>query len=95
MRRFAFVHSVLRATSDTNKLTIEVTENSFPTNEIKNFYYFQIGRWDVELQNNQLIKLPSSKTIQAIQQIVELLDRDDMKKYNTIDLRMSDKIIVE
>ena len=70
-------------------------KNSFPTNEIKNFYYFQIGRWDVELQNNQLIKLPSSKTIQAIQQIVELLDRDDMKKYNTIDLRISDKIIVE
>ena len=73
----------------------QLKKNNFPTNKIKNFYYFQIGRCDLELQNNQLIKLPSDKTTQAIQQIVELLDRDDMKKYNTIDLRMSDKIIVE
>ena len=73
----------------------KLKKNNFPTNKIKNFYYFQIGRWDLELQNNQLIKLPSDKTTQAIQQIVELLDRDDMKKYNTIDLRISDKIIVE
>ena len=32
---------VLRATSDTNKLTIEVTENSFPTKDVN---YIVIGR---------------------------------------------------
>ena len=70
-------------------------ENNFPVKKVKNFYHFQIGRWDVELINNQLIKFPFDKLIEAVQQSVELLNRSDFKKYNVIDLRIHDKIVVE
>ena len=73
----------------------KLEKNNFATKRIKNFYYFQIGRWDIQLLNNQKIKLPSNKTTEAIQQIIELLDREDFKKYKVIDLRINDKIIVE
>ena len=73
----------------------KLEKNNFATKRIKNFYYFQIGRWDIQLLNNQKIKLPSNKTTEAIQQIIELLDREDFKKYKVIDLRIKDKIIVE
>mgnify|MGYP001257345553 FL=1 len=73
----------------------KLEKNNFATKRIKNFYYFQIGRWDIQLLNDQKIKLPSNKTTKAIQQIIELLDREDFKKYNVIDLRINDKIIVE
>ena len=73
----------------------KLEKNNFATKRIKNFYYFQIGRWDIQLLNDQKIKLPSNKTTEAIQQIIELLDREDFKKYNVIDLRINDKIIVE
>ena len=73
----------------------KLENNNFATKRIKNFYYFQIGRWDIQLLNDQKIKLPSNKTTKAIQQIIELLDREDFKKYNVIDLRINDKIIVE
>ena len=32
-------------------------DNKFPVKRIKNFYYFQIGRWDLQLNNNQTIKV--------------------------------------
>ena len=70
-------------------------KNNFPNHKIKNFYYFKIGRWDLQLLNDQIIKLPSDKILQAVQQSVELLNRSDFKKYNIIDLRIHGKIIVE
>ena len=73
----------------------KLKRNNFPSKQIKNFYYFQIGRWDLELLNNKIIKLPYTNTDDAIIQSVELLNRKDFKNYNIIDLRVDGKIIVE
>ena len=70
-------------------------KNKFPNKKIKNFYYFQIGRWDLQLLNNKVIKFPHKKTDNAINKSIELLNREDFKKYNIIDLRVDGKIIVE
>ena len=64
---------------------------NFPINLIKNFYFFQIGRWDVQFYDDKIIKFPSSKTAEAIELIVELLGREDFKNYSVIDLRDHDK----
>ncbi|MDC1476413.1 hypothetical protein N8084_02825, partial [Pelagibacteraceae bacterium] len=72
-----------------------LSKDNFPINQIKNFYYFQIGRWDLQLLNDVIIKFPSNNENIAIKKSIELLNREDFKKYNTIDLRLDDKIIVE
>ena len=69
--------------------------NDFPVNKIKNFYYFQIGRWDLQLSNNKVIKFPHEDIENIIKKSVELLSRKDFENYNIIDLRVADKIIVE
>ncbi len=73
----------------------QLGNNNFPKQRVKNFYYFKIGRWDLELLNNQIIKFPASKIVEAIQQSVELLNREDFENYNVIDLRIHGKIVVE
>jgi len=73
----------------------ELNSSKFPNNKIKSYYYFQIDRWDLKLVNGQIIKFPSEKRKQAIQQSVELLNREDFKKYKVIDLRINGKIVVE
>ena len=73
----------------------QLKKNNFPRNQIKKFYYFQIGRWDLQLLNNKIIKLPYNNIDEAIIKSVELLDREDFKNYNIIDLRVDGKIIVE
>ena len=69
--------------------------NNFPSKKIKNFYYFPIGRWDLQLMNNKIIKFPHNCTTDIIKKSIELLDRKDFKNYNIIDLRVDGKIIVE
>ena len=69
--------------------------NNFPRKKIKKFYYFKIGRWDLQLANNKTIKFPYNVTNDIIKKSVELLDRKDFQNYNIIDLRVDGKIIVE
>ena len=73
----------------------QLKKNNFPVENIKSFYYFQIGRWDLKLLDNKILKFPNENTEGAIKQSIELLDRKDFKNYNIIDLRVNNKIIVE
>ncbi len=73
----------------------KLKKNSFPYKNIMNFYFFKIGRWDLQLLNNKVIKLPYNNTDEAIIKSIELLTRKDFSNYKIIDLRIDDKIIVE
>ena len=70
-------------------------KNNFPSQKIKNFYYFQIGRWDLQLLTNKVIKFPHNNIENAIIKSIELLDHKNFKNYNIIDLRIDGKIIVK
>jgi cell division septal protein FtsQ len=73
----------------------KLEKNNFPNKKIKNFYYFQIGRWDLQLTNNKVIKFPHNNIEDAIIKSIELLNHKNFKSYNIIDLRIDDKIIVK
>ncbi len=70
-------------------------KNEFPINKIKDFYFFKIGRWDIRLENEQIIKLPFIQVEETIKQLIALLNRKEFQKYKVIDLRINDKIITE
>ena len=69
--------------------------NNFPSTRIKKYYYFQVGRWDLLLNNEQLIKFPAEKLNKAIKQSLDLIKKEEFKSYKVIDLRIDGKIIVE
>ena len=73
----------------------QLENNNFPINNIKKFYFFQIGRWDLQFANDKIIKLPNDNVEDAIKKSIELLNRKDFQNYNIIDLRVDGKIIVE
>ena len=70
-------------------------EHNFPLEKIKNYYYFQIDRWDLKLFNEQIIRLPANEIVSSIKLTIELLNRKDFENYNVIDLRINGKIITE
>jgi len=73
----------------------KLKKENFLVENIMNYYYFQIGRWDVQMINNQLIKFPDNNIENAIKKSIKLLNREDFKNYNIIDLRVAGKVIVE
>ena len=73
----------------------QLKNNNFPIEKIKSYYYHKIGRWDLELLDNKIIKFPHKKISKNIKKSIELLNRKDFVNYNTIDLRIHGKIVVE
>tara|TARA_Y100000590_G_scaffold457162_1_gene609221 strand:+ start:896 stop:1579 length:684 start_codon:yes stop_codon:yes gene_type:complete len=78
-----------------NDFLKQLKKYNFPYQKVKNYYYYQIGRWDLQLLDDKIIKFPHNNINGAIKKSVELLNREDFKNYKAIDLRIQDKIIVE
>ena len=66
-----------------------------PTDLIKNYTFFKIGRWDLVLTDDTAIKLPSSKIIQALEKLNLVLKSEYLGKVKLIDLRIENQIITQ
>ena len=70
------------------KKIIDKSKISFT--EIKNLYFFPSKRWDLELRNNTIIKLPSDNTSLALNLAIEFLNGNKF-----IDARIENQIILD
>ena len=67
---------------------------NFPTPQIKSFYYFDIGRWDIILKSGKVIKLPSKNFITSLKNYMELAEKINFEKYSIFDYRIKDQLIL-
>ena len=63
--------------------------------EIKNLYFYPSRRWDLELRNNIIIKLPKDNTNLALNLALEFLYKQEFKDIKMIDARIKDQIILD
>ena len=63
-------------------------------NEIKNIYYFQSKRWDLELENNILLKLPKNNIKNSLDNSFEFINFNNYLDNKIIDTRVENQIIV-
>ena len=70
-------------------------ENNFDIERISGYYFFQINRWDLLINDRRTIKLPEKNLKQAIITANKLLKNKNFDKYSVIDLRFNDKIITQ
>ena len=74
----------------------KILDNSkFSFDEIKSFYFFPSKRWDIELKNNILLKLPKDNLNDAISYAAEFLNLEHSVKKKIIDLRVKNQIITK
>jgi|TARA_B110000914_G_scaffold219129_1_gene227346 cell division protein FtsQ len=72
----------------------DLERNNFKINEIKAFYYFEIGRWDIVLKNEKIIKLPKNY-LDLLPRINLMLNDNKLSKYKTLDFRIKDQLILQ
>ena len=63
--------------------------------EIKNLYFYPSRRWDLELRNNIIIKLPKDNTNLALNLALEFLYKEEFKDIKMIDARIENQIILD
>ncbi len=76
------------------ELKKEIEKSKFIYNDIKNFYFFKSGRWDLETLSGKLIRLPNKKIKDALDLSSQILKNKDFKNVKTIDLRQKKKLII-
>ena len=73
----------------------DLEKNNFKINRIKAFYYFDVGRWDIVLKNEKVIKLPEKNYLDLLLKINLMLDDNNFSKYKVFDFRIKDQLILQ
>ncbi len=70
-----------------------ILQTDFEYNNIKNFYYFPSGRWDIEMISGILIKLPITEIKESLNLSIELLNNIEFSNIKILDIRQKNQIV--
>ena len=76
------------------KLKEAVDESNFRYNQIKKLFFYKSGRWDMEMNNGLIIKLPREGVKDSLKLLIIFLDHDKKKNIKEVDLRQNKQIII-
>ena len=71
-----------------------ILQTDFKYNNIKNFYYFSSGRWDIEMISGVLIKLPITGIKESLNLSIDLLDDIEFSNIKILDIRQKNQIVI-
>ena len=72
----------------------KIDESKFSYEEIKNLYFFPSKRWDIELTNKIIIKLPKNNVGNSLDNAFRFLRNNNINNITTIDTRVKNQIII-
>jgi len=73
----------------------DLEKNNFKINEIKAFYFFDVGRWDITLKNEKIIKFPEKNYQDILPKINLMLNDSAFSKYKVFDFRIRNQLILK
>ena len=62
---------------------------------MKKFIFYETNRWDLETKNKKIIKLPSENYIKSLNSYLDLIKKNEFKKYNIFDYRLNNQLILK
>ena len=71
-----------------------IDESKFLNFEIENFYFYPSKRWDIELKNNIVLKLPKDDIKISLDYSFNFLKNNNFKNNKVIDARVKNQIIL-
>ena len=71
-----------------------VEKTKFKQSKIKNLYFFKSGRWDIETNQNIIIKLPKENLEASLNLSLDVLNNNEFKNIKILDLRQNNQVIV-
>ena len=73
----------------------KIENSNFNISIIKAFYYFDVGRWDIELKDHRIIKLPELQIENILKELNLILIDSNFSKYKIFDYRIKDQLILQ
>ena len=77
------------------KLKKIISQTNLDYNDIKNFYSFPSGRWDIEMFSGVIIKLPITRVKESLNLSIDLLNNKEFSNKKIIDIRQKNQIVID
>ena len=87
--------TVFGTKNDFKILNDNLMKIDFPFNQVKKYTMYENKRWDLLTINNVLIKLPPKNYIKSLENYLSLINKNNFKKYNLFDYRISNQLILK
>ena len=72
-----------------------IKKSNFELLKIKNLYFFKSGRWDIETNDNMIIKLPKKNLVASLNLALDLINYNKSKNIKILDLRQKQQVIID
>ena len=72
-----------------------IDNSNFKYKDIENLFFFSSNRWDIQLKNNLLIRLPSKNIIKTLNLVSDFLAENNNKSIKVFDARIQNQIILD
>lgn len=68
---------------------------NFPFYKIKKFTLYETNRWDIQMNDNKVIRLPIKNFENSLENYLDLEKKSSFKKYNLFDYRIDNQLILK
>ncbi len=67
---------------------------NFPTEQILSYRYFKANRWDIEMNDKKILKLPAKNYNEVLINFIDIKDKTNFEKYKIFDYRLNNQLIL-
>ena len=76
-------------------LLTNLKKMSFPIELIEKYFLFETKRWDLQLKDKKIIKLPPNNYKQSLKSFLGIKDNKNFSKYKVFDYRLNNQLILK
>ena len=77
------------------KLLNDLIKVNFPTEQILSYRYFDINRWDIEMVDKKILKLPIKNYTAGLINFMSIKNKINFEKYKIFDYRLNNQLILK
>ena len=67
---------------------------NFPSEQILSYRYFKANRWDIEMNDKKILKLPAKNYNEVLINFIDIKDKTNFEKYKIFDYRLNNQLIL-
>ena len=67
---------------------------NFPTEQILSYRYFKANRWDIEMNDKKILKLPAKNYNEVLINFIDIKDKTNFEKYKIFDYILNNQLIL-
>ena len=68
---------------------------NFPIQKILSYHHFKTNRWDIEMKDKTILKLPAKNYTKSLINFMSVKDKTNFEKYKIFDYRLNNQLILK